>query len=348
MKTQSLLMELYKNPTAELVYSVLTLDERFSDEIHEFSANVRNKVHDRVIHLRGIIEISNYCIHNCSYCGIGRECSGVNRYRMSEGEIIENAVYANALGYKTVVLQSGEDSYFSAETLGRIVQNIKKKADVAVTLSCGEYSLDEYRFLHQSGCDRYLLRFETSSEEIYSKMHEGQKFQERIQSLHSIYESGIQTGSGFLIGITPDLVSLTDDIMLCRSLDLDMIGCGPLIADPATSMKDFIFPFEKEIAFRTMAIMRIICPWAHIPATTAFDAFSPQGRVKVLDSAANVFMPNVTPLKFKLNYNLYPKKTSVDESAELSFESSKKLIESRGFITGQGYGHSIRKGYFQS
>jgi len=294
------------------------------------------------VHVRGIVEFSNYCANDCGYCGI-RRGSNVTRYRMTPEEIVAQAAQARAWGCNTVVLQSGEDPWFTAEKLCDIVRAIRQSGMPAITLSVGVRPLEELRQFAAAGCDRYLLRFETSNRRLFHRIHPDETFARRRQCLVNLRAAGIQVGSGFMIGL-PDtpLATLARDILFATQLDLDMIGCGPFLAHPDTPLGGKPLIEDREIYFKTMAVLRLLNPWAHIPATTAFDALAPDGRNRVLQAGANVFMPNVTPGKYRRLYQLYPNKPCVDEDGAACAFCVRGRIAGLNRRIAAGPGHSLR------
>lgn len=305
------------------------------------------------VFLRGIIEFSNYCHRSCDYCGIRALNGDVQRYRMSIEEIVAVAAEAEKLGNTTVVLQSGEDPWFTCDRVCEMIQAIKARTRLAVTLSIGERPPDELRRFREAGCDRYLLRFETSDRELFRRIHPDDDFDGRIRCLQHIREAGIQLGSGFMIGLPGGTIeTLVDDILFATALDLDMIGCGPYLAHPgtplaeqapaeATSRAGAVFA-DFELYFKTIAILRLLNPLAHIPATTAFDALQPDGRDLVLQRGANVFMPNVTPQAYRVHYQLYPNKPCVDEDSGQCSRCVRGRVARLGREIGTGPGDSRR------
>ncbi|NMC63340.1 MAG: [FeFe] hydrogenase H-cluster radical SAM maturase HydE, partial [SAR324 cluster bacterium] len=238
-----------------------------------YEANRIRQVHmGEEVHLRGIIEFSNYCRKSCAYCGIRGPIKEIGRYRMSSSEIIEVAEQAKEGGCQTVVLQSGEDVWWTREKICFLLDEIKKRTGMAITLSIGERSAEDYKAFFEAGCDRYLMRFETSDLELFKQMHPDDDFNERINCLHVIREAGIQLGSGFLIGLPGNSIErIAKDILYATSLKLDMIGCGPFIPNGKTPMGNEKLLVDKSIYSKTISILRILNPDAHIPATTAFD-----------------------------------------------------------------------------
>ncbi len=306
----------------------------------------RDNMGDEVF-IRGIIEFSNLCAKNCDYCGIRAGNRKVHRYQMSAEEILETARQLPACGQTTVVLQSGESPAFGDEEFGELIRRIKQETPLAVTVSVGVRPLETYRVWRDCGMDRYLLRFETSDPALYARLHSDSTLEERLQALHDLKTLGVQAGSGFLIGVPGESrETLADNILLCRELDLDMIGIGPFIAHPETPLagQANAYADEPEMFFKALALLRLANPKAHIPATTAFDtAFPGTGRNLALQRGANVFMPNSTPGRYRKDYLLYPGKPCVDETTEQCSACVLRRIEALGRQIGKGPGHSFKR-----
>jgi biotin synthase len=305
---------------------------------------VRQETMGDEVFLRGIIEFSNHCRRSCDYCGIRGPNRSVKRYRMTAEEIVETAVRAGQLGNTTVVLQSGEDAWFTCERICELLREIKQRAKLAITLSIGERPFEEMVQFRQAGCDRYLLRFETSDRGLFESIHPDDDYDERLQCLRDLRRAGIQVGSGFMIGLPGGTVeTLARDILFATALELDMIGCGPYLSHPETPLAGTAVLGDREIPFKTIAILRLLNPRAHIPATTAFDALFEGGRDLVLTRGANVFMPNVTPQKYRALYQLYPNKPCVDEDSGQCALCVAGRVARLGRRIGTGAGDSRRK-----
>ena len=296
-----------------------------SDGTELFAAadEVRKKYKKDEVHLRGLIEFSNICKRNCAYCGLQARNKKLERYRLLPDEIIEIAKKAANLGYKTVVLQSGEDDFYTTEIICNIVSEIKK-LDMALTLSIGEKSYDEYKAYREAGADRYLLRIETTDENLYKKLHPNMSLENRKKCLYNLKKLGYETGSGTLVGIGQEVSSLADDILFFKSLDMDMVGIGPFIPHPNTPLKGEINPKNFDMALKMMAITRLVMPDINIPATTAMETINPNGRIIALQSGANVVMPNITTTKYR-------SKTKSKKSLAFikKYVKNKKLYEKR-------------------
>ncbi|MEM2914662.1 MAG: [FeFe] hydrogenase H-cluster radical SAM maturase HydE [Candidatus Bathyarchaeia archaeon] len=275
-----------------------------ADEIrHEFVGDA--------IYVRGIIEFSNYCRRNCYYCGIRAGNKSLQRYRMVPQEIVNLAHQALHYGCTTVVLQSGEDPHFSAKDICEIIEQIKVFPNLAVTLSIGE-------------------------------LHPDDDYEQRLLCLKMIRRAGLQLGSGFMIGLPHAGIDIiADDIIFTTKLKLDMIGVGPFIAHPQTPLACKPRLPDLEIYFKVIAILRILNPYAHIPATTAYDALVKLGRDKCLQIGANVFMPNITPQRYRTLYQLYPNKPCVDEDGDQCASCTLSRILRLGRQLGKDEGHSF-------
>ncbi len=290
-------------------------NETCNDYLFKAADYVRkNRVGDAV-HLRALIEFTNICGQNCMYCGIRRDNSLVERYAMTPEDIFETAKRAATLGFKTVVLQSGETQTYSIETLCDIIRKIKS-LDIAVTLSIGEKDEAEYRALKEAGADRYLLRIETTSYKLYREMHPEMSLSRRMACIKFLKSIGFETGTGDLIGLPNQTDEhIAEDLLFFQEVDADMVGLGPFIPNPQTPLKDEVGgTFEK--ALKVMALARLLLPSANIPATTAMETLNPNGRIIALQSGANVVMPNVNDTSYRSKYQLYPGKICLDDGAE--------------------------------
>lgn len=303
---------------------IVELLKNDNEELFAAADRVRRKYVGDEVHLRGLIEFSSYCKQNCLYCGLRRDNKKATRYRLSEEEIIEFARSAKDFGYKTVVLQSGEDPYFTADRMKKIISEVKK-FDLAITLSIGERSFEEYKAFKEAGADRYLIRIETTDKNLYTKMDPDMDWDNRVKCLEDLRKLGFEVGTGCLVGLPEQtLESLADDILFFKEINADMIGIGPFIPNDNTPLKD-----EKggtfELALKVMAITRLLLLDINIPATTAMETLNPNGRIIALQSGANVVMPNVTQGDYRKFYEIYPGKICVNDTPQ----------KCRGCITGK-------------
>lgn len=331
-------------PSAAELATLLKAQGKACDLIYAAADDLRRKTMGEAVYLRGIIEFSNVCKNNCWYCGIRCDNDNVARYRMTTEEIVETAKNAKLWGCGTVVLQSGEDPYFTADILSDLLRHIKEETGLAVTLSVGVRTRDELAQLKAAGCDRYLLRFETTSNALFSAIHPDESFEHRVQCLTDLRDLGYQVGSGFMIGLPGStLEMIAHDILFATRLKLDMIGCGPFLSHPDTPLAEKPLIEDRSVYYKTIALLRLLNPTAHIPATTAFDALEPEGRNHVLTRGANVFMPNVTPGKYRRLYQLYPNKPCVDEDGAACALCVRGRLAALGREIGDGPGHSVRE-----
>ncbi|MDF2840092.1 MAG: hydE [Clostridia bacterium] len=326
---------------------LLNCPEEHSDIIFQTADAVRKKEVGDQVHLRGLIEFSNYCKKNCEYCGIRGKNKNIERYRLNKEEILQTALRAESLGYRSVVMQSGEDPYFTAEVLADIISTIKAHTDLAITMSAGEFTYEEYKTIKEAGADRYLLRFETSSEELYKKLHPDSEFSQRMECLHMLSDLGYQVGSGFMVGLpgeTPEI--LADNLLLLQKLDLDMAGIGPFLPNSDTNLAGAAGGTLIN-SLKAVALARLLLRNAHIPATTAMGSLDPKGREKALQSGANVVMPNVTPEEFREMYQLYPNKICLRDDPAHCRKCITGKIQGLGRTVSNEHGHSlkIKKGY---
>ncbi len=345
---------------AEIVGWLREIDSRRLESLWAAADRVRAESVGPEIHLRGLLEISNTCRRNCHYCGLRAGNPKIHRYRLSEDEILAAVDAAVGFGYGTVVMQSGEDPAVTAETLERVIRKIKAcHADLAVTLSVGERTEAELTRWHRAGADRYLLRFETSNRALYRWIHPDRPEEaaqgrpsDRMALLRMIRRIGYELGSGVMIGIPGQTYDdLARDIECFAELDLDMIGVGPYLPHPDTPLAAEVSdePSEDQVpaddltTYKVIALARLVCPKANIPATTALSArFGEEARRLGLERGANVIMPNVTPKRFRSDYEIYLEKGAVVETAEAVDRSIRRLVDSIGRTIGRGRGDSPR------
>ena len=304
---------------------------------------VRKKYVGDEVHLRAQIEFTNICKNQCLYCGLQCQNKQIKRYRLSADKIFAFAQKAVQYGYKTVVLQGGEDPFFTADVLVPLLRRIKSLG-LAITLSIGERTTEDYRAFKEAGADRFLLRIETTDKALYEKYNPGMSFENRLRCLQDLKKLGYEVGTGILVGLpgqTPR--SLARDILFFQKLDADMIGLGPFIPNPQTPLGNAPRPV-LEPALRVMALTRLLLPDINIPATTAMETIVPDGRIRALQSGANVVMPNVTEGEARQNYSLYPGKACAgeDPSKCRGCLGAKLALINRPISTGYGF-HKKRK-----
>jgi biotin synthase len=313
------------------------LTTALAGDLYRRADRVRHDAVGDEVHLRGLIEFSNICRNDCLYCGIRRSNRHVQRYRMDDDELVETARRAAALGFQTIVLQSGEDLHFDQTRMCRIIEQIKR-LDVALTLSVGERDYADYKAFREAGADRYLLRIESTDRDLYHRLNPGMSWERRHECLLMIRELGYEVGSGIMVG-QPDqtIASVANDLLYLKDLGIDMAGIGPFIPHPDTPLAG-----EQggtlELALRTMAVMRLLMPDINIPATTAMESLHPQGRIMALQAGANVVMPNVTEGEYRRLYELYPGKICVNDTPTHCRSCIGLKIQSIGRTIGQGWG----------
>ncbi len=320
--------------TKEEIIQLLRLED--ATPLFQAADRVRSRYVGDEVHLRGLIEFSNICKQNCLYCGLRRDNHKLERYRLEPETIVDFAAKAKSYGYRTVVLQSGEDPYYTVEVLCDIIRQIKA-LDMAITLSIGEKSLEEYKAYREAGADRYLLRIETTDVRLYEKMDPGMNYDNRVQCLKALKELGYELGSGCLVGLPGQtLESLAEDILFFKAMEADMIGIGPFIPNPDTPLAE-VPAGSFELSQKVMAITRLVLPDINIPATTAMETLHPQGRILALQRGANVVMPNITEGDYRRMYALYPGKICINDTP----------AHCRSCITGkiQGIGRKVSTDY---
>ncbi|NLM52253.1 MAG: [FeFe] hydrogenase H-cluster radical SAM maturase HydE [Firmicutes bacterium] len=333
--------------TREEIIVLLSCEFFHKNSLFVAANRVREKYLGDAVHLRGLIEFSNYCRRNCSYCGLQCANKKLKRYRMSMKEIYQAALGAYALGYRTIVLQSGEDFYYDADKIADLVRRIKKLG-LAVTLSCGVRSFEEYRLWREAGADRYLLKHETADPALYQTLHPDSSFSERLEALIHLRRLGYQVGSGCIVGLPGQtLESLADDLLFLKALDVEMAGIGPFIPHPDTPLMSFP-QGSAEMVLKMVAVLRLLLPLAHLPATTALATVGNDFRAQALRCGANVIMPNVTPRKYRQLYAIYPHKAGVKDTPVKSRQQIVEMITALGRKIATDQGHSPKEKFCQA
>ncbi|MEG2814296.1 MAG: [FeFe] hydrogenase H-cluster radical SAM maturase HydE, partial [Oscillospiraceae bacterium] len=252
-------MELMNNITNTELASILALNNDDFSKYFDLANKIREKNVGDIIHIRALLEFSNHCKRQCLYCGLNCKNTSVKRFRLTPEEIINLAIEAHNVGYKTIVLQSGEDAFYTTKILSEIVKEIKKTG-LFVTLSCGEMSYKDYEILKESGTDRYLLKHETSNEISYKKLHPDSDFKTRKKCLKNLKEIGFETGGGFMIGLPEQtLLDIANDLLLLKEIGCDMAGIGPFISNPDTQLKGCPCG-DTDLTLRVVALARILLP----------------------------------------------------------------------------------------
>ena len=314
------------------------------ERLTEEALRLRKQYYGDAVYTRGLIEFTNYCKNDCLYCGIRRSNREAARYRLTEEEILSCCANGYELGFRTFVLQGGEDAYFTDERMTRIVGAIKAAyPDCAVTLSLGERSFESYRALREAGADRYLLRHETAAEEHYRRLHPAEmSLAHRKRCLYDLKRLGYQVGAGFMVGSPYQTTAdLAEDLLFLRELQPEMVGLGPFIPHHST-------PFREEpagsvdLTLRLLSIIRILLPKVLLPATTALGTLDPLGREKGLAAGANVVMPNLSPVKNRKQYDLYDNKICTGEEAAECRMCLAGRVERAGFHLTTDLGDAVR------
>ena len=274
-------------------------------EVYQAADAVRRQTVGDTVHIRALLEFSNYCRRRCRYCGLNA-AHKQTRYRMTAEEILASAQEASAAGYRTLVMQSGEDPGFPLKLLGEVIREIKSRTGMAVTVSCGEMAEEDYAYLRRCGADRYLLKHETADPALYDQLHPCGTLGNRVGCLRTLKRLGFETGGGFMVGLpgqTPAVIAR--DLLLLRSIPCDMAGIGPFIAHPATDLRGCPNG-STELTKRAMSLARLLLPGANLPATTALGVLDGEEKSDVFSCGANVVMKKITPDPYKQLYEIYP------------------------------------------
>lgn len=327
----------------ELAALIVTEDEQAEKRLAELADKVRRKYYGDKVFLRGLIEISSYCRNDCLYCGIRRSNRAAERYRLTPDEILSCAENGYKLGFRTFVMQGGEDAYFTDDVMCGIISRLRRSfPDCAITLSLGERSRESYRRMKEAGADRYLLRHEAASEELYNRLHPAEmSLDNRKRCLYDLRELGYQTGAGFMVGApfqrAEDIVA---DIRFMEQLRPHMIGIGPFIPQ-----QDTPFCGEKggtlRLTLRILGILRLMFPKVLLPATTALGTISPEGRKLGLKTGCNVIMPNLSPADVREKYKLYDNKLITGGEAAEGLALLKKEISEAGYTAVEERGDCV-------
>lgn len=318
------------------------LDNMSEDDItylHEKASSVKQQYYGDTVYMRGLIEFTNYCTNDCMYCGIRRSNGNVDRYRLTEAQILECCQVGYDLGYRTFVLQGGEDPYFTDERLVNIIKHMKQSYPTcAITLSFGEQSYDTYAKYYEAGADRYLLRHETNSRHLYEALHPDMSYDNRIECLNNLKDIGFQVGAGFMVGLPNQTnADFVNDLKFLKSLQPHMVGIGPFMPQQDTPLKD-AKSGTAEQTYIMLSLVRLLLPDVLLPATTALGSIHPKGRENGLKAGANVVMPNLSPTNVRDKYLLYDGKICTGDEAAHCRGCIERRINSAGFVVDMGRG----------
>ena len=334
MQLSKLVLDLYKNKNlSDEDFLELLGNDSYDDQLRFLADKVRRAYYSNEVYLRGLIEFSNHCKNNCLYCGIRGANQEVDRYRLTKEEILECCKVGYQLGFRTFVLQGGEDPYFTDDIMEDIVRNIRQAhPDCAITLSLGERTKEAFQRFYDAGANRYLLRHETANEDHYKKLHPNDmSLAHRKQNLFDLKAIGYQVGSGFMVGSPyQTLENIVEDLRFLQELQPDMIGIGPYLTHHATPFRDFQNGSYK-LTLKMISILRLMFPYALIPSTTALGTIDPKGREEGLRAGGNVIMPNLSPIRVRKSYELYENKICTGEEAAECRVCVEKRIEYAGF-----------------
>ncbi len=332
-----------KNFTKDDIIYLLQLTETTKvEKLYHKAENVRTEYFGDEIHLRGIIEFSNYCRQDCTYCGLRNANDTVERFRMSKEEILVAAKFIADSDIKTIVLQSGEDPNFTKEDIAEIITEIKSNHDVAITLSLGERAFHEYDLWRKCDADRYLLKHETANIDLYHQIHPHQKFENKIAHLKYLKKIGFQIGSGNITGLpNQSIEDIAEDILLCNELDVDMASFSPFLSAENTPLSE-VNNCNMILLLNTMAVARLVLKNAHIPATSALATLDEEGREKGILAGANVVMPSFTPSPYRGNYLIYKDKKCITENPQQCLPCLNLRLMSVGVKPSHSQGHSLK------
>jgi biotin synthase len=300
----------------EIAYLIRTENPKEIDIIFNTADKIRKEVVGDVVDIRGAIEFSNYCRKNCRYCGLAAR-NDIKRYRMSEDDILKIAKQIYSIGIKTVILQSGEDSYYTVDKLISIIKRIKSETGMRVTLSIGERSFEEYELLKKAGANNFLLKIESTNEKLFGRIHPDDDYNTRKQCSIWLKQLGYINGSGNIIGLPGQTIEdIADDILYFKDMGINMIGIGPFVPAKGSEFEDCP-QGSVELTLKTIAVTRIVCKRVYIPATTALASIDDDGQEKALRVGANTIMLINTPIGFRENYSIYNNKNMVDLKSAL-------------------------------
>lgn len=326
-------------PEEDLLYILDHLDSTSYEYLREKADQKRRLHYDDSVFMRGLIEFTNFCAQDCSYCGIRASNAHADRYRLTQEDILSCCAEGYQLGYRTFVLQGGEDTWFTDDRLCAVIEAIKAQfPDTAITVSVGERSRESYQRIFNAGADRYLLRHETASKRLYESLHPGMSFENRMACLESLKEIGFQVGAGFMVGLPGQTnADLVMDLKFLHRFKPHMIGIGPFIPHSETPLGGTDGgTVEKTLIM--VALTRLMIPGALMPATTAMGTLDPLGREKAIKAGANVVMPNLSPTDVRTKYEIYENKICTGDEAAHCRSCIQRRIESAGYTVDMSRG----------
>ena len=326
----------------ELLYLLNNLNKTTTAYLHDRAHEKRLSVYGNKVFMRGLIEFTNYCKSNCMYCGIRRDNKKADRYRLDTETILDCCSQGYELGYRTFVLQGGEDPFYSDEDVVGLIKAIKSNhPDCAITLSIGEKSKDSYQLYKDAGADRYLLRHETNTKSLYERLHPEMSYEARIKCLEDLKEIGFQVGAGFMVGLpgqgNEDYVG---DLLFLKKLQPHMVGIGPFIPQQDTPLAGAASG-TLETTCIMLSLVRLLLPKVLLPATTALGSLDSKGRERGLQAGGNVVMPNLSPTNVRDKYLLYDGKICTGDEAAHCRGCIERRIQSVGFEVDMSRGDHI-------
>lgn len=327
----------------EFTFLIKNINVETLPYLRQKAVKKRQEIYQNHVYIRGLIEISNICKQDCLYCGIRKSNENVNRYRYDKDTILKIVDHGYARGYRTFVMQGGEDAYYNDQLLSEIIKSIKEKySDVAVTLSIGERSKESYQKLYDAGADRFLLRHESATKDHYQKLHpESMLLETRMQALKDLKAIGFQTGAGFMVGSPYQSdENIVNELLFLQEFQPEMVGIGPYLTHHDTP---FVNEQNGQIdhVLVIYALARLIVPKGLIPSTTATSSLDPQGRLKALESGCNVIMINLSDTDKRQNYTLYENKTYKGDESDEYLTLIKNDIEKAGMEIDFNVGNHI-------
>lgn len=327
---------------SELIHLLTCITKEGRNLLEEKARKARKYYYGDAVYMRGLLEFTNYCKNTCCYCGIRNANTKVERYRLSEEDILECIKTGYDLGYRTIVMQGGEDPYFTDGRLVKLITSIKDRwSEIAITLSIGEKKHASYKAYYDAGVERYLLRHETATKELYEALHPGMSFENRRRCLYNLKDIGYQVGTGFIVGLPGQTKEdLVNDLMFIKELQPHMVGIGPFIPQKDTPLGNEKSGTVEETTL-LIALLRLLKKDVLLPATTALGSIDPLGREKGLKAGANIVMPNLSPTDVRGKYALYDGKICTGDEAAHCRGCIEGRIKRAGFTVDMGRGDHI-------